>query len=90
MSGSLAARRARVLGHVDKPGRRRVGPAEDHARMEATLQDGAPVTAGWFVVSARYPVEPAAVRHGAGLASADEVPYARFGEPVRGPAPTDL
>jgi hypothetical protein len=37
--------------------------------------------------SARYPVEPAAIRHGAGVASADEVPYARFGEPVPGPAP---
>jgi uncharacterized cupin superfamily protein len=40
--------------------------------------------------SARYPVEPAAVRHGAGVASTDEAPYARFSEPVTGPAPTDL
>jgi uncharacterized cupin superfamily protein len=37
--------------------------------------------------SARYPVEPAAIRHGAGVASAGETPYARFAEPVRGPAP---
>ncbi len=37
--------------------------------------------------SARYPVEPAAIRHGAGVpdaeVSADEV-YAGFGTPVRG------
>jgi len=40
--------------------------------------------------SARYPVEPAAVRHGAGVpdasVSADEA-YARFGPPRPGPAP---
>ncbi|MGO9956535.1 MAG: cupin domain-containing protein [Solirubrobacteraceae bacterium] len=40
--------------------------------------------------SARYPVEPAAVRHGAGVpdasTSATEI-YARFGEPRPGPAP---
>jgi uncharacterized cupin superfamily protein len=40
--------------------------------------------------SARYPVEPVAVRHGAGVPdpslSATEV-YARFGEPRPGPAP---
>jgi uncharacterized cupin superfamily protein len=191
MPGSLDVRRARVFGPVDKRGGRRVGPAEDHAGMEATLRDGVPVTPGWFVVNARdvpwthdalrsmcrfggqgeahfddlgialyslgegqamslyhheagqedflvlrgaptaivegaerpmrpwdllhcpprvphtivgpglilavgarkerggarYPVEPAAIRHGAGVASADEVPYARFGEPVPGPAP---
>jgi uncharacterized cupin superfamily protein len=40
--------------------------------------------------SARYPVEPAAVRHGAGVRDADESPdaaYARFGTPAPGPAP---
>jgi uncharacterized cupin superfamily protein len=37
--------------------------------------------------SARYPVEPAAIRHGAGVSSEDEKPYARFAAPVRGPAP---
>jgi uncharacterized cupin superfamily protein len=40
--------------------------------------------------SARYPVEPAAIRHGAGVpntaVSAQET-YARFGEPNPGPAP---
>jgi uncharacterized cupin superfamily protein len=36
--------------------------------------------------SARYPVEPAALRHGAGVEEGEE-PYARFSEPVRGPAP---
>jgi uncharacterized cupin superfamily protein len=36
--------------------------------------------------SARYPVEPAAIRHGAGVREGEE-PYARFAEPVRGPAP---
>jgi uncharacterized cupin superfamily protein len=191
MPGSLEAPRARVFGHMDKRAGLRVGPAEDHAPMEATLSEGVPVTAGWFVVNARdvpwwhndlrslcrfggqgeahfddlgialyalgdgqamsmyhheaeqedflvlrgeptaivegaerrmqpwdllhcpplvahtivgpglilavgarkergsacYPVEPAAIRHGAGIASPDEVPYARFGEPVRGPAP---
>ena len=43
--------------------------------------------------SARYPVEQAAVRHGAGVtdptASPDEA-YAAFGEPRRGPAPAIL
>jgi uncharacterized cupin superfamily protein len=37
--------------------------------------------------SARYPVDPVAVARGAGVASEDEAPYARFAEPVRGPAP---
>jgi uncharacterized cupin superfamily protein len=37
--------------------------------------------------SARYPVEPAAVARGAGVASVEEEPYARFSEPARGPAP---
>jgi uncharacterized cupin superfamily protein len=37
--------------------------------------------------SARDPVAPAAGARGAGVASADEAPYARFSEPVRGPAP---
>jgi uncharacterized cupin superfamily protein len=37
--------------------------------------------------SARYPVEPAAVRHGAGVESETETPYARYREPERGPAP---
>jgi len=40
--------------------------------------------------SVRYPVEPAAVRHGAGVADATASPtdaYARFSEPQRGPAP---
>jgi uncharacterized cupin superfamily protein len=37
--------------------------------------------------SARYPVEPAAIRHGAGVRSEDEEPYARFTAPERGPAP---
>ncbi|WP_037494251.1 cupin domain-containing protein [Solirubrobacter soli] len=37
--------------------------------------------------SARYPVEPAAIRHGAGVASADEAPYARFSTPRLGPPP---
>ncbi|HET8755699.1 MAG TPA: cupin domain-containing protein [Solirubrobacteraceae bacterium] len=37
--------------------------------------------------SARYPVEPVAVRHGAGVASESETPYARCSEPARGPAP---
>ncbi len=43
--------------------------------------------------SARYPVEPAAIRHGAGVpdeaTSADET-YARFGEPRAGRAPDGL
>ncbi len=43
--------------------------------------------------SARYPVEPAAIRHGAGVpdeaTSADQV-YARFGEPRPGRAPDGL
>jgi uncharacterized cupin superfamily protein len=40
--------------------------------------------------SARYPVEPAAIRHGAGVPDAAVSPqetYARFGEPRPGPAP---
>jgi uncharacterized cupin superfamily protein len=40
--------------------------------------------------SARYPVEPAAIRHGAGVPDASVTPqetYARFGEPRPGPAP---
>ena len=37
--------------------------------------------------SARYPVEPVAVARGAGVGAEDEAPYARFSEPVRGPAP---
>jgi uncharacterized cupin superfamily protein len=40
--------------------------------------------------SARYPVEPAAIRRGAGVRDESESPdeaYARFGEPERGPAP---
>jgi uncharacterized cupin superfamily protein len=36
--------------------------------------------------SARYPVEPAAIRHGAGVEEGEE-PYARFTESRRGPAP---
>ena len=73
---------------------------------QARLDDGVPVTAGWFVVgagdgpalvlavgarqekgSARYPVDPAAVRHRAGVESETETPYARYSEPERGPAP---
>jgi uncharacterized cupin superfamily protein len=40
--------------------------------------------------SARYPVEPAAIRHGAGVESEDMTPdeaYARYGEPQPGPPP---
>jgi uncharacterized cupin superfamily protein len=37
--------------------------------------------------SARYPVEAAAVRHGAGVQSETEEPYARFSEPRPGPPP---
>jgi uncharacterized cupin superfamily protein len=40
--------------------------------------------------SARYPVEPAAVRHGAGVTAASASPeetYASFGTPQPGPAP---
>jgi uncharacterized cupin superfamily protein len=37
--------------------------------------------------SARYPVEPAAIRHGAGVTSPDEAPYARFSTPRVGPPP---
>jgi uncharacterized cupin superfamily protein len=40
--------------------------------------------------SARYPAEPAAVRHGAGVTAANPSPdetYATFGEPKPGPAP---
>ena len=37
--------------------------------------------------SARYPVEPTAVRHRAGVESETETPYARYREPERGPAP---
>ncbi len=40
--------------------------------------------------SARYPVEPAAIRHRAGVPDASITPqetYARFGEPQPGPAP---
>ena len=40
--------------------------------------------------SARYPVEPAAVRHGAGVSLEGETPYARFSTPVPGPAPLRL
>jgi uncharacterized cupin superfamily protein len=36
--------------------------------------------------SARYPVEPVAVARNAGVREG-EAPYARFAEPVRGPAP---
>ena len=36
--------------------------------------------------SARYPVEPVAIRHGAGVREGEE-PYARFSEAVRGSAP---
>jgi uncharacterized cupin superfamily protein len=37
--------------------------------------------------SARYPVEPVAIRHGAGVTSASEAPYARFSTPRVGPPP---
>jgi quercetin dioxygenase-like cupin family protein len=37
--------------------------------------------------SARYLVDAAAVRHGAGLEQEGAEPYARFSEPRRGPAP---
>jgi hypothetical protein len=37
--------------------------------------------------SARYPVEPAAVNHDAGVRREGEEPYARFAEPSTGPAP---
>ena len=37
--------------------------------------------------SARYPVDPAAVRHGAGVEQETDTPYARFSEPKSGPAP---
>ena len=37
--------------------------------------------------SARYPVDAAAVRHGAGVVSETEEPYARFSEPRPGPPP---
>ena len=37
--------------------------------------------------SARYPVEPAAIRHDAGVRSDDEAPYERFPPPAIGPAP---
>ena len=37
--------------------------------------------------SARYPVEPAAVRHGAGVTDPAQEPYARFSEPQPGPPP---
>ena len=37
--------------------------------------------------TARYPVEPAAVRHGAGVEHETKTPYARFSEPGPGPAP---
>jgi uncharacterized cupin superfamily protein len=37
--------------------------------------------------SARYPVEPVAIRHGAGVTSPSEAPYARFSTPRPGPPP---
>jgi hypothetical protein len=37
--------------------------------------------------SARYPVDATAVRHGAGVETESETPYARYSEPQRGPAP---
>jgi hypothetical protein len=37
--------------------------------------------------SARYPVEPVAVRHGAGVDHETDTPYARFSEPEPGPPP---
>ena len=37
--------------------------------------------------STRYPVDPVAVRHGAGVEQETTEPYARFGQPRRGPAP---
>jgi uncharacterized cupin superfamily protein len=37
--------------------------------------------------TAQYPVEPAAVRHGAGVEHETETPYARYSEPESGPAP---
>jgi uncharacterized cupin superfamily protein len=37
--------------------------------------------------SARYPVDAVAVRHGAGVESDTEEPYARFSEPRPGPPP---
>jgi uncharacterized cupin superfamily protein len=43
--------------------------------------------------SARYPVEPAAIRHGAGVPDEATPPretYASFGEPLPGPAPEAL
>ena len=40
--------------------------------------------------SARYPVEPAAVRHAAGVSREGEEPYARFSPPRPGPPPAGL
>jgi quercetin dioxygenase-like cupin family protein len=40
--------------------------------------------------TARYPVDPTAVRHGAGVDHETDTPYARFSEPRRGPAPERL
>jgi uncharacterized cupin superfamily protein len=37
--------------------------------------------------SARYPVEPAAIRHGAGVTEPGAEPYARFSTPQPGPPP---
>jgi quercetin dioxygenase-like cupin family protein len=37
--------------------------------------------------TARYPVDPTAVRHGAGVDRETDTPYARFSDPQRGPAP---
>jgi uncharacterized cupin superfamily protein len=37
--------------------------------------------------SARYPVDPVAIRHGAGVDHETDTPYARFSEPESGPPP---
>jgi uncharacterized cupin superfamily protein len=37
--------------------------------------------------SARYPVDPTALRHGAGVDHETDTPYARFREPESGPPP---
>jgi len=40
--------------------------------------------------SARYPVEQAAIRHGAGVEAEGDPPYARFSEPRPGPPPAGI
>ncbi len=60
-----------------------------HNEMRAVCRFGGEGEAH-FDDSARYPVEPVAVRHGAGVPDESTPPgeaYARFGEPRPGPAP---